>query len=454
MTGDEEAVLLVGWQVQRSQDMASQVGEHPGMQTEVVVALIGLPVTALGAAIAYPVGRGVARRQAADQHAQWLRAERRNATQAHSDAATKFIEAFRTSWEEIGRPAYAHTRRRDIELRKRLDPALYEPLKRALESLHSAGAVVALHGPERVTVDAEGLYVAALDATSRLLRFDAANVCRSIELSSLKQDESSQQHIQAALDDLDRAFARLAAPLGLPEYPTEIEMMLRTAAAAGAGIQFLQSINEPDVARGALRDLRHSLEDATEEMQQALGPLLGLEPLVEFSALTAAVRAGDPVAPERLLSLLSLAMPALINMFSGMRDQTGMLRELLTEVDEDPVLNEAVQAVAGYTENLSEPVRILQQMHRHFELGDELVATEAPLPTAVAWVTALHPLTESLNASTAQTEARMPLMSESLRPLFDRQVDEANTSVRCELDRVIQARVEFLHSAREAIDLP
>ncbi|MFJ3205870.1 hypothetical protein [Streptomyces sp. NPDC086989] len=269
----------------------------------------------------------------------------------------------------------------------------------------------------------------------------------------MKHDESGQRQLQAALEDLDRAFARLAAPLGLPEYPAEIETMLRSASAAGAAIQFLRSLNEPDAARGAMLDLRHSLEGADEETRQALTPVLALEPLVEFSAFAVAIQAGEPINPERFFSLVGAAMPALINLYSGLQDQSGMLRGLLAELDADPVLVSAVETMTGYTERLSEPMQIFQQLQQHFEQAQELVATEVPPTTAVAWASGLHPLTDSLRASNARTEALMPLMGETLRPLFDRPVDEADVLMRCELDRIVHEHVEFLERAREAIDL-
>lgn len=41
-------------------------------------------------------------------------------------------------------------------------------------------------------------------------------------------DSLSRQRIQAALDDPDTAYARLAAPLGLPEFSARAEEALRT----------------------------------------------------------------------------------------------------------------------------------------------------------------------------------------------------------------------------------
>lgn len=63
------------------------------MDPGVIAALVGVPTSIVAAAIAYPVGRGVARRQAEDQHVQWLRAQRREASSRLTDAVTSFIES-------------------------------------------------------------------------------------------------------------------------------------------------------------------------------------------------------------------------------------------------------------------------------------------------------------------------------------------------------------------------
>jgi len=63
------------------------------MEPEALAALISIPASLVAAAIALPVGRGIARRQAADQHMQWLRSQRQSASGQLADAVTDFIEA-------------------------------------------------------------------------------------------------------------------------------------------------------------------------------------------------------------------------------------------------------------------------------------------------------------------------------------------------------------------------
>lgn len=79
------------------------------MDPAILAATIGVPSSLIAAAVAYPVGRGVARRQAEDQHTQWLRTQRQSASSRLADGATEFIEAGTHAWEAVARPAYAHT---------------------------------------------------------------------------------------------------------------------------------------------------------------------------------------------------------------------------------------------------------------------------------------------------------------------------------------------------------
>ncbi|MEU9237128.1 hypothetical protein [Streptomyces subrutilus] len=421
------------------------------MQTEVLVALIGLPAAALTAGIAYPVGRGVARRQAADQHAQWMRAERRNASQAYADAATGFIEAFKTSWQEIARPDYAHTRRRDIESRKQLDATLYEPLKQGLSDMHRASAAVALHGPDEVTEAAESLHAAAVEAIGHLLRFDASNVLRSIGAVVLLQRDGQAQRLPAALEDLDRAFARMAGPLGLSEHADEVERMLRNASVAAAAAQLLSSFHEPEAARSALHDLRAAVEDAPDMARQSLEPLLDLEPLVDLTAQITAQREGRQVPVAQIMSTLSAAVPAMLDMVTSMQqNMQGSLVQMAAQQDDDTVRTEEV--FTAYAASLSGPLQVIQQIQQHLVSGDELAASTDMTSAMATWEAGLHPLNQDLTNQTAQTEVQLSQVREMIRPMFDRKVEESNTEVHAALEHTVQSRLDFLDRARQAID--
>lgn len=64
--------------------------------------------------------------------------------------------------------------------------------------------------------------------TGALLHLDAACVQRFVISGGLLYGSLSQQRVQAALDDPDTAYARLAAPLGLPEFSARAEEPPRT----------------------------------------------------------------------------------------------------------------------------------------------------------------------------------------------------------------------------------
>jgi hypothetical protein len=114
-----------------------------------------------------------------------------------------------------------------MESRKRLDPILYVPLKTAVCNMHNALPAVALYGPHEVTEAGQVLYNAAMEMTGALLHLDAASVQRTVLGGAFQNDGLSQERSRAALDDLDTAYDRLAAPLGLPDVGVHAGVLSR-----------------------------------------------------------------------------------------------------------------------------------------------------------------------------------------------------------------------------------
>ncbi|MFE0173187.1 hypothetical protein ACFWZ2_12770 [Streptomyces sp. NPDC059002] len=431
------------------------------MESEVLAAVIGVPATVITAAIAYPVGRGVARRQAADQHEQWLRAERRGASQVLADAATAFIEESNTVWEAVVRPDYAHTRRRDVEARKRLDPALYEPLRQKLSALHNALPAVALHGPDDVTTAGQHLYDTALAGVGELLRLDAACVQRSLMAHQSRQDQAAQQRAAAAVEDLDTAYARLAAPFGLPEFATDVADALHGTSVISAVLRIMTAFEDPSIAPEAIADLRAAVADDP-ELKVMAEPLLQLAPLLQLQTAVQAYQDGQTEDPLVLLSSAQTALPGLLGV-------TGMIQELLAQVSapddtegeaaDDSGVAELRQLLAGTGDLLSGPASSLQQIQQYMDMGDDLVATTAesgetnPLLVSAAWASGLRSLvndpvlTNHLTLATAQTQ----LINSTIEATFARRIHTQNDLVRDAKENLSQARIAFLDTARRAI---
>ncbi|CAM5336096.1 hypothetical protein SALBM135S_10163 [Streptomyces alboniger] len=91
--------------------------------------------------------------------------------------------------------------------------------------MHNALPAVALHGPDGVAAAGQVLHEAAMEMAGALLHLDAACVQRSV-LGGGSDPEASQGRLQASSDDLDTAYARLAAPLGLSDFSAQAEESL------------------------------------------------------------------------------------------------------------------------------------------------------------------------------------------------------------------------------------
>ncbi|WP_331765457.1 hypothetical protein OG571_45905 (plasmid) [Streptomyces sp. NBC_01369] len=431
------------------------------MQTEVLVALIGVSATVAAAAIAYPVGRGVARRQAKDQHDQWLRTQRQSASSRLADGATEFIELAAHAWEAVARPEYAHTRRRDIESRKHLDAALYEPLKKALREMHNALPAVALHGPEKVTTAGQDLYNAAMNMTGALLHLDAACVQRSVISGGFQFDSLSQQHLQAALDDLDSAYARLAAPLGLPEFSARAEATLRSSAALNDLVRLGASLDDPAAATAILNDLRRAAADDA-ELGRYIEPFLAYQAIVELRSLARAVGEGQQIGVDQQLAAVAAAIPALLGVFTTTQQ---FLQDPLPDgVDLDelpPELTSALEPLSAMMQRFDGSLAYMQQIQQHLAVGDELAATLATTPTdpvtsllaGLAWDSSLGHLGIRAAEEFASLDAGtlMPQMTSLLTPLFEITHQHANADLVTAQESLNQARADFIAAARETI---
>ncbi|MFC8069726.1 hypothetical protein [Streptomyces sp. NPDC057293] len=432
------------------------------MGTEVIVALIGVSASVLAAAIAYPVGRGVARRQASDQRDQWLRAQRQSASSRLADGATEFIETATHAWEAVARPEYAHTRRRDIESRKRLDPALYEPLRKALREMHNALPAVAMHGPDDVAVAAQELHAAALEMTGAVLQLDSCCVQRSVMSNSLLTavtEGFSQHRIEAAMDDLDTAYARLAAPLGLPEFTARVEETLRLASVLTDLIRLGTSVDDPPAARAALADLRRAAaHDA--EIRELVEPFLTFEAIVELRALARAVSEGQQVGLDQQLASVSTALPALIGIYNNFQQiLQNPLPEGMNFDDLPPEVVSAIESVSAMTSHFDGPLDVMQQLQQHLHLGDELAAAAGTTPmdpmTAFfagrAWDSALGSLGQRTIEEAATLNAFVPQFPALIEPLFAITQQHLDNNVTERRERLIQARIEFIDKARKTI---
>ncbi|MFJ3608514.1 hypothetical protein OHA57_40040 (plasmid) [Streptomyces anulatus] len=427
------------------------------METEVIVALIGVSATVTAAAIAYPVGRGVARRQASDQHIQWLRAQRQNASARLAGAATDFIETVAHAWEAVARPEYAHTRRRDIESRKRLDPALYEPLRQALREMHNALPAVDLHGPDDITVAGQQLHTAAMDMAGAVLQLDAMCVQRSV-LSGAFQTAVSQglsgQRIEASLDDLDTAYTRLAAPLGFPEFTARAEETLRLSSVMVDMLRLTSSLDDPPAARAALADLRRAAADDA-EMRHHIEPFLSLEAVVEMRVLAQTLDEGQEIGPDQQLASVSAALTAMIGMLTHAQ-QTSQ-NPLPDGLDTDGLPPEFISALASFSASgdVEGSLNLLQQMQQHLFLGDELAATATDPATAsfagLSWNSHLAALGTRLSEEATVLNAFTPQIPALIEPIFEFSQQRLNDHVRARQAHLVQSRIDFLDIARRNI---
>ena len=426
------------------------------MEPEVLAALIGVPAVLISAAIAYPVGRGVARRQAEDQHAQWLRTQRQSASSQCTDAATDFIEAATHVWEAVARPEYAHTRRRDIESRKRLDPTLYVPLKTAMRNMHNALPAVALHGPHEVTEAGQDLYNAAMEMTGALLHLDAASVQRTVLGGAFQSDGLSQERINAALDDLDTAYDRLAAPLGLPDFTARAEATLRGSAVLADLARFCASLDDPPAAQAAMSDLQKGL-DSSPEIRRYIEPALSLMPVVELRALARAVEEGQPIGVDQMVAVMSTALPALVAIFTNLR---GWLENPIPEgIDPDdlpPELHDLIQNMTAPLQQLTNPLQVMEEIQQHLAVGDELAAATAHDPVTglfagALWDSSLGALGTRITEQANQLNTAVPQLAGVFTPLLEFTIHEANAAVTTAREKLIEARINFIDAARDAI---
>lgn len=426
------------------------------MEPEILAALIGVPAVLISAAIAYPVGRGVARRQAEDQHAQWLRTQRQSASSQLTDAATDFIEAATHVWEAVARPEYAHTRRQDIESRKRLDPTLYEPLKTAMRNMHNALPAVALHGPHEVTEAGQDLYNAATEMTGALLHLDAASVQRTVLGGAFQSDGLSQERIKAALDDLDTAYDRLAAPLGLPDFTARAEATLRASAVLADLTRFCASLDDPPAAQTAMSDLQKRL-DNNPELRPYLEPALSLMPVVELRALVRAAEEGQPIGADQMVAVMSTALPALVAVFTNL--QTWLANPIPEGVDPDdlpPELHELIQNTTAPLHQLTDPLQVMEEVQQHLAVGDELAAATAhdPVTSLLAgalWDSGMGALGARITEQATQLNTAVPQLTGVFTPLLEFGIDGANAEVTTTREKLIDARINFIDASRDSI---
>ncbi|WP_405871866.1 hypothetical protein [Streptomyces sp. NBC_00005] len=387
---------------------------------------------------------------------QWLRTQRQSASSRLTDAATDFIEAATHAWEAVARPEYAHTRRRDIESRKRLDPTLYEPLKTAMRDIQNALPAVAMHGPHEVTEAGEHLYAAAMEMTGAVLHLDAACVHRSVLGGVFQTDSFSQERIQAATDDLDTAYDRLAAPLGLPEFTAQAEATLRGSAVVTDLIRVCAALDDPPAARAAMSDLRRGMDD-NPELRPLIEPFLSFMPVVELRALARAMEAGQPIANDQALAAISAALPALLGVFANLRDR--LQNPIPAGVDPDdlpPELLTVLQDLTASMQPLASPLQVIEEMQQHLAVGDELAAATAhdPLTAFLAgtvWDSSMGALGIRAMEEFTQFNTVVPQMAGLFTPLLEFSIDHANANVATAKEQFIGARISFIDAARDAI---
>ncbi|QKW09953.1 hypothetical protein HUT18_29615 [Streptomyces sp. NA04227] len=431
------------------------------MDPTILAAVIGVPATVTAAAIAYPVGRAVARRQADDQHAQWLRTQRQAASTRLTDAATQFIEAAVPAWEAVARPEYAHTRRRDLESRTRLDPALYEPLKQALREMHNALPAVALHGPESVSQAGTDLHDAAVAMTGAILSLDESCVFRSVCGQSFRLGTDLPQRIQAATDDLDTAYARLAAPLGLPEFSSRAGESLLSSAVAATVARFGASLDDPAAAAEAGEELRRiAAED--ESMGPHVEPLLGLLPVARLLAMGRAGSEGEQLRADDVMEAVSGAVPSLLGTLASVSQvyQNPPLPEDVDLSDLPFGLTGLLESLAGIGEAFAAPIQLMSAIQQHLAVGDELVAelVANPPEDPFLWFYAVriwdgHLARIAVNGvgSMDGLNAVGPRLYDLLMPVLDAVVDAENGAVSVALEKVVSARIDFIDGVRDAI---
>ncbi|QIY53216.1 hypothetical protein HEP86_00160 [Streptomyces sp. RPA4-5] len=427
------------------------------MEAEVIAALVGVPTSVIVAAIAYPVGRGVARRQAADAHEQWLRAERRTAAQAVADAATECIETLVLVREQVERPDYAHTRRRDITSRKRLDPALYEPPKNALRAMHAALATVALHGPSNVTEAGEDLYTTALKAVHDLLYLDAAIVERAVTKAQVGLDRTSQHRTEAALEDLDTAYIRLAAPLGLPNFTTDVADTLERAAVISAVHRFTEANSDLTVPRSVVLDLLQELEDLTPEDPDLLDvteAMRAFRPVIELLAATS-----DPAYqqahPDEVLRSLQAALPEMGRILAQAGELwTGMSTD--QELLDDPDFRNYYERITAHAPDTEPITQLMEQATQYLATGNDLAAAAAagqvdPFAAITVWGAGFPALTQAVNAHLPQMQGQLNQINAIIVDVLTQRIDTARTDVGDSQAAFMEARVAFLDAARDAI---
>lgn len=425
------------------------------MDSTILAALIGVPTTLVTAAIAYPVGRGVARRQAEDQHTQWLRTQRQSASSQLADGATEFIESADAAWEAVARPAYAHIRRRDIESRKRLDPALYEPLRAALRLMHDALPAVAIHGPDELTVAGQELCSAAVEVTGAILHLDAAAVQSSVIGAALQASSVDQQGMQAALDDLDTAYARLAAPLGLPEFSARAETTLRWSAVATDVARLAVSLDDPPAASAALDDLRRAVA-GDPELTALVEPYFAVMALAELRSMVRAVEEGQQIGLDQQLAAIASAAPVMTGIFTTFRDT--LQNPLPADVDRrdlPPGLSPLLESLAAVTDHLHGALRLMHDIQQHLALADELAATPLDPVTGffagAVWASQMEALGLRVMEELPRLTALAPQMANVTEPFLAYSSERANTEVGAVRDSFIQARIDFVYAARKAI---
>jgi hypothetical protein len=118
-----------------------------------------------------------------------------------------------------------------------------------MRDMHNAMAAVSLHGPYEVTAAGQDLCAAATEMTGAVLHLDAACVQRSVLAGGFHTDTLSPERVQAALDDLDTAYDRLAAPLRLPEFASRAEATLRESAVLTTLMRVCAALDDPLAAQ-------------------------------------------------------------------------------------------------------------------------------------------------------------------------------------------------------------
>lgn len=427
------------------------------MDAEVIAALVGVPASVAVAAIAYPVGRGVARRQADDAKRQWLRGERQAAARSLAVAATDFIEAAEMVREAVTRPDYGHTRRREIADRKRLDPALYEGPKQALRALHTALPAVALHGPESVTEAAQRVYDTALAATGQLLHCDATAVQRSVVIAQALEKGPTQERTEAALEDLDTAYARLAAPLGLPEFVTGVTEVLDETALLVPCLKAVRIDSPQGDPKGqveALQELRKVREQMSGRQDSDIGELadmlLSYLPMVEA---VAGAKAGHIGVPDVLSVIEEVVTPSSLAELSRMTEANqDHLNQLPKEVQDEPEVLALQEMMNQFGDGGA--VEALQQVSEYFAMGNDVIHASLakdidPNFAVAAWLSHLPSLAARVVAAAEMPEATHDQVIQIHKKALDRRANHARDEAAAGMVQVVEARLEFLDTARE-----